>query len=215
MNVNNGKEKSNTDGVKTTRPNEYLHIDTTYKKMQNGDTSAVVFVSDNFSKTILGWEIAHKNNALNIVNALKMAKQTMLKNTSETPLPCILMADGGAENHASIVEDLLKEDTNPAIQKIIAQKDIQFSNSPVEAINKIFKRYVRMMKPKNFEELKKILPLIVEDYNKKLPHGTLKGLTPWECYTQNYPDFDFKQQIQQQKPIRIAQNKQFNCAISC
>lgn len=68
-----GKEKSNTKGVKTTRPNEYLHVDTTYTKTQDGETSAVVFVNDNFSKAILGWEIAPKNSALNIVNALKMA----------------------------------------------------------------------------------------------------------------------------------------------
>lgn len=123
------------------------------------------------------------------------------------------MADGGAENHASIVEELLREET--PIKKIIARKDIQFSNSPVEAINKIFKRYVRKMKPKDFEELKKILPLIVEDYNQNRPHGALKGLTPWECYTQSSPIFDFKQQIQQQKQIRIANNKQFNCSIEC
>lgn len=210
-----GKEKTNSNGVKTTRPNEYLHVDTTYTKSTDGSLSAVVFVSDNFSKAILGWEIAPKNSALNVASALRIATNKMIETNPETLLPTTLMADGGAENHAAIIEELLQEESTPVMKKVIALRDVQFSNSPAEAVNKIFKRYVRKMKPNNYEELKKIIPLIIDDYNNKRPHGTLKGLTPWECYTQKLPKFDFQLQIQQQKQLRIVQNKQFNCNMEC
>jgi hypothetical protein len=46
-------------------------------------------------------------------------------------------------------EDIRKEPQQKS--KIIAQKDISFSNSPIEAINKIIKKYLRFYKPASIE----------------------------------------------------------------
>lgn len=103
-----GKEKSNNNGVKTTRPNEYLHVYTTYTKCTDGSLSAVVFVNDNFSKAILGWEIAPKNSALNIASALRMTTDKMKEINPETFLQATLMADGGAENHPPLLKSCFR-----------------------------------------------------------------------------------------------------------
>lgn len=55
----------------------------------------------------------------------------------------ILVTDGRSENHNLTIEELLHETTHPDILKIIAMKSINFSNSPIEAISKIIKRYLR------------------------------------------------------------------------
>src|SRR5690554_911216 len=90
----------------------------------------------------------------------------------------MLVADGGSENHNMTIDNLLLETTHPEISKVIAMKDISFSNSPIEAINKIMKRYLRFHKPETIDQLIECLELIVNDYNEKRPHGSLLGLTP-------------------------------------
>jgi putative transposase len=89
-----------------------------------------------------------------------------------------LVADGGSENHSITVQKLLESSKNPEIHKIIARKDITFSNSPIEAINKIMKHYLRSHKPDNLEDLQLLLPKIISDYQHQRPHGSLKGLIP-------------------------------------
>ncbi|WMJ74869.1 hypothetical protein RCC89_17125 [Cytophagaceae bacterium ABcell3] len=58
-----------------------------------------------------------------------------------------LVADGGSENHAVTVSQLLETTPDPKITKVVALKDIAFSNSPVEAVNKVMKRYLRYYDP--------------------------------------------------------------------
>ena len=55
-----------------------------------------------------------------------------------TPKNAQLIADGGSENNNIYVDELLTKNPN-TLTKLIAQKDISFSNSMVEAINKILK----------------------------------------------------------------------------
>ena len=45
-------------GIRATTPNEYLHVDTTFWGLDHDLKAAIVLVSDNFSKAILGWNIA-------------------------------------------------------------------------------------------------------------------------------------------------------------
>ena len=62
---------------------------------------------------------------------------------------------------------------------LVALKDIDFSNSMIEAANKTLKYYYIF--PKNIAnraKLKSLLPGIIEDYNNIRPHGQLNHLTP-------------------------------------
>lgn len=206
------KKSEHTHPIVTKKPNEFLHIDTTFWTLPCGIKAAIIFVSDNFSKTIIGWNVSLKKDGENAKAALKKAVETVqqhhpnLKTTS-------LVTDGGGENHNFLVEDYLANLTMPEIIKLLALKEVKFSNSAVEAINKIIKRYLRKKLPNTLEELIKCLEEIVLNYNTVRPHGSLLGLTPMECYTSKTINLDFKQQKLQAKKYRILQNKSVNCGI--
>jgi putative transposase len=123
---------------------------------------------------------------------------------------------GGKENHNMLLEDFISNIETPEIIKLLALKDVKFSNSAVEAINKIIKRYLRKKLPDTLEKLIGCLEEIIFDYNTKRPHGSLLGLTPMECYTSEDVNLDFNGQKLQAKKDRITQNKSVNCGIdSC
>ena len=95
---------------------------------------------------------------------------------------------------------------------MIAQKDIHFSNSMVEGVNKIMKyRYLFRHELLDFEHVKRYLETAVEQYNNR-PHGTLFGLTPHEVFNGQIPHKNrFAVQKQQAKILRIAENKALLC----
>lgn len=200
-------------GIVSTKPNEYLHVDTTYWKLMDGKKAGIVFVSDNFSKAILGWGITLGNSSINVFNALKLAMNSILEYHPNHPTTVNLIADGGAENHALSIEQLLKNCENPEFNKVIAQKDIVFSNSSIEAVNKIMKRYLRFYKPDTLDKLLNKIPIIIHDYMHLRPHGSLNGRTPFEAYTLYEMNNNFSDQIKQARTFRINQNKQMNCLI--
>ena len=89
-----------------------------------------------------------------------------------------LVCDGGSENKG-VVNDLLVEKN---IQKLVAQKDIVFSNCMVEAVNKRIKYdFLYWQHFPGFDALDKYLPSLVEQYNNK-PHSSLFGFTPKEVF---------------------------------
>lgn len=193
---------------------QFFHVDTTFWELDNPEIKkvAIAFVSDNFSRMILGWSESVKNEAENIKSALNSAIKTI---SIEYPdLECArLVADGGIENHAVTVSELLKETQHPEITKIIARKDIKYSNSPIEAVIKIMKQYLRLVKPNTVEGVKRCLTEAVKDYSENRPHGSLNGLTPYEAYTSPSRKFNFQFLKQQAKIARIQQNKEIKCTI--
>lgn len=60
-------------GLVATYPNEYLHVDTTFYPMMDGKEVCISFVMDNYSKMILGWHIAKKNNFQIVIGSLSNA----------------------------------------------------------------------------------------------------------------------------------------------
>lgn len=166
-----------TEGLCAGHPNEYLHVDTTIWVLDNGVKAYIAFVSDNYSRAVLGWNMALKNTAANVKAALDKAIRS-IHHAHPEQLCATLVADGGSENHALTIEELLQQTERPEITKVIALRDIRFSNSPVEAVNRVMKRYLRHYRPGTEAALKKVLAKVVHDYNDLHPHGSIKGRTP-------------------------------------
>jgi transposase InsO family protein len=198
-------------GLQAHRPNEYLHVDTTHWALEHGVKASVVFVSDNFSKMILGWRVSIGKHAVHVVGALRDAVATIRQHHPQQAC-AVLVADGGGENHAHCVDDLLRATRHPDITKVIALKDIQFSNSAIEAINKIYKRSLRYHQPRTLTALQAVTEAFVQEYNSLRPHGSLYGLTPIEAYTRPGKQLDHKAAIQDARGLRIAANRKVNCA---
>jgi len=102
------------------------------------------------------------------------------------------------------------------ITKQVALRDILFSNSMVEATNKIMKyQYLFTKDLHNYEAVSKYLDFAVPDFNNR-PHYSLHSLTPNEVLSGHIPDkHKFTEAIKTAKTARIAENRSPECLINC
>jgi hypothetical protein len=118
------KPPNKTSGIKADRPNAFLHIDTTFVSLPSLEKMALVFVSDNYSRAILGNSCSAAHGALNVKAALEKTMETI--RLYHPQLTCAnLVADGGSENNNTTIEEYLRTHSPPQLTKIIAQKDIK------------------------------------------------------------------------------------------
>src|SRR5262249_10133565 len=113
-------------GVRTTRPNEMWHIDTTVIRLLDGTRAYVHAVIDNFSRRILAWRVAERFAPVNSVAVLVAAGRGVTPSET-TP---VVLADAGAENVNAHVDELI---TSGALRRVLALTDLKFSNSMIEA----------------------------------------------------------------------------------
>jgi hypothetical protein len=112
----------------------------------------------------------------------------------------------------STVQEFLST-TNPDIKHLIAQKDIPFSNSSIEAFNKIIKH--QFLLPRYLEDKKQLINALEEDvhsYNTVRPQLSLQGNTPAETFSGKSLDINlYKTHFDSQKTLRTTQNQQNRC----
>jgi putative transposase len=99
---------------------------------------------------------------------------------------------------------------------LIAQKDIPFSNSKIDAFNKIIK--YQFLLPRNLENRKQLISALAEDvptYNTIHPQFSLEGNTLTETFEGKIIDLkSYKSHFEEQKRWRVMlnyQNKYKNC----
>jgi transposase InsO family protein len=165
---------------------------------------------DHYSKKILTWNIHTKKCGKIRVQTFRTAVLNYLQTAPiEIPNHIVqLIVDAGSENNNGDVDDFLTK-VRMFFKKVVALKDINHSNSPIEAINKIVKNaYLNQMTIENGIALEKIMQHIVEDYNNR-PHGSLKGLTPTEEYA--IQAVYFNKDFTNAKAQRKSYNQNFYC----
>lgn len=197
-------------GIRATAPNQYLHMDTTHWKVDADHTLSIAIVSDNFSRAVLGFSIALNKGAANVLEALKQALATMVQHHPHQQ-HVLLVSDDGGENKAGFISDLVVHNERPLITHLIAQQDIRFSNSPVEAVNKILKGYLRQMRPQGVAATEEAIRWALHDYTHDRPHGSIGGLTPFERYLHPELVIDDSAQRRMAQALRIAANRGKGC----
>jgi putative transposase len=103
-----------------------------------------------------------------------------------------------------------------SIKKLIAQKDIVFSNSLVESVNKIIKyRSLFLHNIPNIDALKKHLDEFIPVYNNVRPHVSLNGFTPNEVLTEFNPDnTEHLKSMNIKSDIKVSyQNSSVSCTV--
>lgn len=130
---------------------------------------------DNFSRCI----IAHR---LEVCLSGTTVRQ-MLSDAIERYHPSAprLLTDGGPENCNTEVNSLTDPD-GERLLRMVALRDIDFSNSMVKAVNRTIKgRYLRRREIGSTVQLAEVIESTVHDYNEVRPHHSLNGLTPAEA----------------------------------
>ncbi|MDV6237869.1 DDE-type integrase/transposase/recombinase [Leptospira ellisii] len=195
-------------GIRSTAPLLLLHMDTTILRVQDGSKVYIHFIMDNFSRTILGWKASLEWKSVNTV--LNLREVCRKFNLFYKPIQ--LLCDDGSEN-AGKVDAFLKTE-GPFIKKLIAQVDIIFSNSMIEAVNKKMKyEFLFPKKPFSFQDVIQTLEAAVPQYNAR-PSGVLFGYSPYEVLNGAIPDpLRFSDQINTAASIRPKVNKEDACGL--
>jgi len=201
------KAKQKT-GIRAAKPKQIIHADVCVYRPLDYAKCFIYFIADNFSRMILGFRISTEyNSSIMFENLRNVYCEYFLE--KEDPYT-VLLVDDGIENKGFVCSAI--ENKEIKITKLIAQKDIHFSNSMIEAVNKRIKYdFLFREQLADFESVKRFLETAVEQYNNR-PHSALFGLTPHEVFYGATPDKTlFKDQINRAKLLRKAENKALSC----
>ena len=90
-----------------------------------------------------------------------------------------LIVDGGPENNNRLVQAWIAD---APVRKLVAQVDVSFSNSMIEAVNKIIKYRYLFRKPiPDLDHIPETVSAAIADYNSR-PHYAHHGLSPNEVH---------------------------------
>jgi hypothetical protein len=113
-------------GIRATAPGELLHLDVTIIRLLDGTKAYLHAIIDNYSRRILSWTLEDRLGSGGTWQILREAAIQLCKRSEETTV----VADSGTENVNGEVDELLKDE---ALTRILAQVEVTFSNSMIEA----------------------------------------------------------------------------------
>ena len=114
-----------TEGIRATKPNQVWHVDTTLVRLLDGSRAYLHAVIDNFSRRILVWRLAGRFEPANAVAVLLEAGRA----AGHEGVPTVV-ADKGVENRNGDVDALI---ASGLLRRVLAQTEVRFSNSMIEA----------------------------------------------------------------------------------
>lgn len=202
--------KKRKKGIRADGPNLIWHADITTLKTLDNKRYYVYLVIDNFSRCILSYDVRESVQGLVTTETIKEAYAKALRINPN--LNVKLIVDGGPENNNIHIDGFIKK-SEINIEKLVALRDINYSNSMIEAMNKILKyRYIFPEKPKDLKHLKRILRYFINDFNTQRPHGVLNGLTPLEAlHGVQMPKNHKSHLLKMAKEERFRYNKENRC----
>lgn len=162
-------------GVRATKPNERWHIDLTVIRLTSGAKLYLHAVIDNFSRKILGWELAERVAGKTTTGVLERAAKFLSDEDDVT-----LMTDSGVENVNEVVDDFLD---GSVIRRVLAQVEVVESNSMIEAFWRSLRhQWLYLHELDSLEKLRPLVAFYVEQHNTVMPHSAFGGQTPDEMF---------------------------------
>ena len=163
-------------GIRAAKPNEIWHIDTSIVRLLDGRRAYLHAIIDNFSRRILTWCVGGTFEPAVSATLLQQAAKGLLTDS----VPQVYM-DSGVENTNSAVSALVESGT---LRRILAQVDVLFSNSMIEAWWRMLKhQWLYLNELDSVETVRKLVAFYVEQHNTHVPHSAFKGWqTPDEMY---------------------------------
>ena len=161
------RESISADG-----PNKVRHLDATFVRGVDNSKTAVQLLRDNFSRKIIAWKVASSVSSATTTEVIRSGCSTL----TGVPIEKIdLIVDGGPENNNVEVGALLEQ---LPLRKLIAQVQVTYSNSMIEATNKTLKyRYLFRMPIPDANHVKPAVAFADTDFSDR-PNAALFGLSP-------------------------------------
>jgi len=157
-----------------TAPNQLWVSDITYWKILDSHVY-ISFITDAYSRKIVGYHVAATLEAIETIKALKMALKG-LKNEQEKQRELIHHSDRGLQYCSYEYVKLLK---NNKIKISMTESGNPLENAIAERVNGIIKEeYLQDYKARNMVEAKEILDYVIDLYNNDRPHNSLGNLVP-------------------------------------
>ena len=164
-----------TVGVRASQPNEIWHVDTMVINLIDGTKAYLQAVIDNFSRKILGWSVSARLDPSKTCQVLLAAGKHLV--SSGRPL---LYADSGVENVNGAVDSTL---FSACLERILAQVDVAFSNSMIEAFWRSLKhQWLFLNTLDSVVSVRTLVEFYVNKHNTKMPHPAFGGQTPDEIF---------------------------------
>jgi putative transposase len=163
-------------GVRATSPGELLHLDVTIIKLLDGTRTFLHAVIDNYSRRILSWTLESRLGTGATCRVLREAAIEIAGKVEGALLVC----DAGSENLNRNVDDELE---GIDLERVIAQIDVTYSNSMIEAFWRSLKHswlYLHGLETES--ELQRLIAFYVEAHNEVMPHSAFNGQTPNEVF---------------------------------
>lgn len=197
-------------GIRASAPFQILHIDVTILRLMDGTRAFIQCVIDNFSRYVLAWKVSCDYGGLRtrelLTTALSKAKELGLRVVPN------VFCDSGSENINADVDSMISAGQ---ILRTIAQIDVEFSNSMIEALFLRLKhRYLFTFPLTNFEALEKGAEFFFTESNTVIPHSALGGATPEEIISGKWNEEKIEELKNQIKTARILRRR-INLALKC
>ena len=196
-------------GLRATRINEYWQTDATVIRLTTGLRIYLQAIIDNFSRKILAWRVTEQLSSATTRDLLVEA-MAHLPNDSAKP-DVVIVTDGGPENLGK-VDELLKSESR--LSRLIAQADILFSNSLIEAFWLQLKHcWLFLHSLETTTAVIRLVQFYVDQHNTVVPRLILGGRTPDEMYSGAAADLPLQlaKQREEARRARVAANRALSC----
>ncbi len=197
-------------GIRASIPNQIWHLDQSVIKLIDGTKCFIQAIVDNCSRYVLAWSVSRnyggKSTKELLVTAITQAQAFCFK---ETPN---VMVDSGCENINSEVDDLINKNL---IRRTIAQIDVDFSNSMVEALfYRLKHRHLFRHALTSLETLEKLTAFFIDESNNRIPLTVLGGATPCEIMTGQW-SHNSEESLSLKSILARLERIRYNRALTC
>ena len=166
-----------------TEPNQLWVSDITYWKIIGGHVY-ISFITDAYSHKVVGYHVANTLEAVESVQALKMALSGLFMEP-DGHFQLIHHSDRGVQYCSFEYVKLLKDNN---IQISMTENGDPLENALAERLNGILKDEYLIDSPvSSLEEASKVLARVVSLYNDDRPHMSIGNLYPSQVHKQKIP----------------------------
>ena len=189
-------------GFVPSAPNQLWVSDITYLKI-NENHVYISFITDAYSHKIVGHHVAETLEAIETIQALKMAFSGLPK-AKENDFQLIHHSDRGVQYCSQDYVRLLQDHF---VQISMTESGDPLENAIAERLNGILKdEYLNDSSINSIEEARKALTRAVHFYNEDRPHMSIGNLYPSQVHKQNLKTEKLWKNYYKKKPIIVNQS---------